>query len=175
MLFFFWVLKMKKQKTFKISLLIIILLFTILIFGSIYIKDNILISEYKELNYIASLSDIIGNINIDKINLNEPLLQGLNNEYYYNHNFLGQENTNGELVLDTYGDIENNNNNIIYTTKEKFKDFFLLQQKDIIKILYIKDQYCFQIKEITPKNKKTNDLIIKIKDTTNIYTKKIKC
>lgn len=56
-------------------------------------------------------SDIIGWIEIEGTNINYPVLQGEDNEYYMNHNYEKEESIYGELFLDTsYNwNIESNN------------------------------------------------------------------
>lgn len=60
-------------------------------------------------------SDIIGWIEIEGTNINYPVLQGEDNEYYMNHNYEKEESIYGELFLDTsYNWNIKSNNFLIY-------------------------------------------------------------
>lgn len=82
----------------------------------------------KEIN-----QDIIGWLEIEGTNINYPVLQSEDNEYYLNHDYKGAEDVNGSIFLDyatklgetsnymIYG--HNNKNGIMFDQLEKFKDY----------------------------------------------------
>ena len=88
-----------KMKIFKnINFLIIIILIMVILLSMFYLKNNVMISESSKVSYIDD-NDIIGYIRIDKNNINKYLLQGLDNQYYLNHNYLKNYDENGEKNL----------------------------------------------------------------------------
>ncbi|NLO85887.1 MAG: class B sortase [Clostridiales bacterium] len=61
----------------------------------------------EECNELLALnSDYIGWLTIDNTNIDYPVLQTDNEEYYLTHDFYGEENNNGQLVLDSGCDIK---------------------------------------------------------------------
>ena len=57
-----------------------------------------ILDEYKNV-YIKNKS-VIGWITIDGTNIDYPVMQTVNNEYYLNHNFEGKEDNNGSIFMD---------------------------------------------------------------------------
>lgn len=57
-----------------------------------------ILDEYKNV-YIKNKS-VIGWITIDGTNIDYPVMQTVNNEYYLNHNFDGKEDNNGSIFMD---------------------------------------------------------------------------
>lgn len=149
-------------------------MFSIIIIGVIFLKENVLTSEAATLNVTANLNDVIGVISIPKINFQEMLLQGLDNEFYYTHNFLKYDDMKGEVFLDYQGDLLNKNNMKIYANKERIENIDDLNAGDIINIFYIDKDYCYEVID----KKKGNYLIIVLKSskkTNNIIAKEINC
>lgn len=167
----FLVIKMKIYK--KVSFLIVVFLMIVLILGGLYIKNYAMISESSKTSYIIDDSDIIGSINIESINLNRNLVQGLDNTFYFSHNYRKNISNNGEFFLDFQGDLLNNNNPIIYSKKENIRFIDNLKMGDIIRINYLDNTLCYEIF-----NNENSDLLLKIYDNdliVNIFAKKIVC
>ena len=164
-----------KMKIFKnVGLLISIAFIIVLIFGYFYLKNQVMISESVSLN----VDDIIGYINIDSINLTNNLMQGYDNDYYLNHDYLKKDSLKGEFFLDYEGDLINNNNSIIYSKVDNIINYNNLKIGDKIEVLYLKDKLCYQIIDFNSKKLKNYDLLIKIYDKNikfNILSKKIMC
>ncbi len=57
-----------------------------------------ILDEYKNV-YIKNKS-VIGWLTIEGTNIDYPVMQTVNNEYYLNHNFEGKEDNNGSLFMD---------------------------------------------------------------------------
>lgn len=57
-----------------------------------------ILDEYKNI-YIKNKS-VIGWLTIDDTNIDYPVMQTVNNDYYLNHDFNGKEDNNGSLFLD---------------------------------------------------------------------------
>ena len=70
-----------------------------------------ILDEYKNL-YIKNKS-IIGWLKIDDTNIDYPVMQTSNNEYFLNHNFEGEEDKNGSLFLDKDCDAIHRSTNLI--------------------------------------------------------------
>lgn len=72
-----------------------------------------ILDEYKNL-YIKN-KNLIGWLKIDDTDIDYPVMQTSNNDYYLNHNFEGEEDKNGSLFLDMNCDaVMRNMNMIIY-------------------------------------------------------------
>lgn len=94
-------------------------------------KERILkVKKLQEIN-----ADIVGWIQIDGTNINYPVLQGEDNEYYLDHNYKKQKTEKGSIFLDkSYNwDIEGNNL-IIYghnlVNGQMFKDLLKYAKED---------------------------------------------
>lgn len=160
---------MKIQK--NISFYIMITFIVVIIFTYLFLKNNVMISQSISYKDKLNIDEMVGFINIDSINLNRALMQGLDNNYYFTHNYLRIKDNNGEVFLDTYGDLLNKNNSIIYAKKEIIN---ALNINDIIKILYLNNNLCYKVIN----NNKKFDLLIKVydsKDIDNYYAKLIDC
>lgn len=86
-----------------------------------YIKEeNIIENETKKSEFLAKLgelkkqnSDLIGWIEIPDTNINYPVVQTDNNDYYVNHNFEKQKSSTGTIFLHKDCDITKPSNNLI--------------------------------------------------------------
>lgn len=74
-------------------------------------KDLTVLSEYQTL-YNKNKS-LIGWLKIDDTNIDYPVMQTVNNEYYLDHNFNQEYDKNGSLFLDKDCDIVHRNTNLI--------------------------------------------------------------
>ncbi|MBS6955258.1 MAG: class B sortase [Enterocloster asparagiformis] len=93
----------------------------------------------------AENPDTIGWITIDGTNINYPIVQGTDNDFYLNHDFNGQENIAGAIYLDfeSQGNWDGRNN-IIYGHNMKNGSMF----KDVVKYkdeAYFKEHQFFTI------------------------------
>lgn len=127
----------------------------------------------SEISYVDN-SDIIGSIKIDKINLSNLLLQGLDNTYYFNHNYLKEKDKKGEIFLDYQGDLFYNKKATIYTNIDNVKNYNNIGTDDIIEVFYLYKTLCYKVIN----KPKKSDLVIRIIDAKNIekiYAKKVNC
>jgi hypothetical protein len=157
-----------KFKLYIVSICIISL------FGYIYLKDNV---EYSNSYEVISYSNDyeIGSINIPLLNIDRKLMQGLDNKYYLDHNYLNMDSNNGEFFLDTYGDLLNNNNSIIYSSVNNL-DINNIRINDLVNIKYWDNDLCYRVLSIN--NNIKHDLIIKLLDKNkeyNIFLLKVEC
>ena len=94
-------------------------------------KERMLkVKKLQEIN-----SDIVGWIQIDGTNINYPVLQGEDNEYYLNHNYKKQKTEKGSIFLDkSYNWDIASNNLIIYghnlVNGQMFKDLLKYAKED---------------------------------------------
>ncbi len=79
-------------------------------------------------------SDIVGWIQIENTNINYPVVQGSNNDYYLNHNYEKKYNVNGAIFLDKdYSWDIPSSNLLIYGHHSTFKDLLKYQSYDFYK------------------------------------------
>lgn len=144
------------------------------LFGYFYLKDNV---EYSNSYEVISYSNEyeIGSIKIPLLNIDRKLMQGLDNKYYLDHNYLNMDSNNGEFFLDTYGDLLNNNNSIIYSSVNNL-DINSIRINDLVNIKYLDNDLCYRVLSIN--NNIKHDLIIKLLDKNkeyNIFLLKVDC
>ena len=116
-----------------------------------------ILDEYKNL-YIKNKS-IIGWLKIDDTNIDYPVMQTSNNEYFLNHNFEGEEDKNGSLFLDKDCDAIHRSTNLIvyghhmksgkmfgtlnkysdisYYEKHPFIQFDTIYEKGVYQVMYV--------------------------------------
>lgn len=80
-------------------------------------------------------SDIMGWIEIKDTNINYPVVQGADNDFYLTHNYKKEKYINGSLFLDKDFDLKNGNSNyLIYGHRNKkglmFEDLMKYENKD---------------------------------------------
>ena len=74
-------------------------------------KDLVVLEKYKKL--FSQNKSLIGWIKIDDTNIDYPVMQTVNNEYYLDHNYNQQYDKNGSIFLDKDCDIVNPGCNMI--------------------------------------------------------------
>ena len=74
-------------------------------------KDLVVLEKYKKL--FSQNKSLIGWIKIDDTNIDYPVMQTVNNEYYLDHNYNQQYDKNGSIFLDKDCDIINPGCNMI--------------------------------------------------------------
>ncbi|MBR5597002.1 MAG: class B sortase [Lachnospiraceae bacterium] len=74
-------------------------------------KDLVVLEKYKKL--FSQNKSLIGWIKIDDTNIDYPVMQTVNNEYYLDHNYNQQYDKNGSIFLDKDCDITNPGTNMI--------------------------------------------------------------
>lgn len=90
------------------------------------INDYIDVKKLKEVN-----SDVKGWISIPNTNINYPILQGNDNNYYLNRDINKEYNRNGSIFMDYRNHEFNDNNTIIYGHNMNTEAMF----SDLIKII----------------------------------------
>ncbi|MBR4085127.1 MAG: class B sortase [Lachnospiraceae bacterium] len=126
-----------------------------------YTKDDKtvpeVLDEYKKL--YNTNKKLIGWLKIDDTNINYPVMQTNNNEYYLNHNMNQEKDRNGALFLDKDCDVINRSTNLIiyghhmksgrmfgnlddYESKEYYKkhpiiEFDTIYEKGTYEIMYV--------------------------------------
>ncbi|MBR4981015.1 MAG: class B sortase [Lachnospiraceae bacterium] len=74
-------------------------------------KELVVLEKYKKL--FSQNKSLIGWIKIDDTNIDYPVMQTVNNEYYLTHNYNQQYDKNGSIFLDKDCDITNPGTNMI--------------------------------------------------------------
>lgn len=95
--------------------------------------NNEFIEKVKELQ--QENADVKGWVRIDDTNINYPLLQTDNNDYYLTHNYKKEKSSYGSIFINSNCDIKNNNANIIIyghdmKDNQMFKDLLKYQDKE---------------------------------------------
>ncbi|MDO4343906.1 MAG: class B sortase [Eubacteriales bacterium] len=79
---------------------------------------------------LAMNEDIIGWLEMEAIDINYPIVQGTDNEYYLHRTFLGQDNFAGSIFLDYLNHSNfSNRNNIVYGHNMKNGSMFGILKK----------------------------------------------
>lgn len=129
------------------------------------------IEKVKELQ--QENSDVVGWIRIENTNINYPLLQGTDNDYYLTHNYKKEYSSYGSIYLKTQSDIKDVNSNVhIYGHSMKDKQMFgmlkeyknkeFYEQHPIIYIATEEDEAEYQIIYVFKSR-------IFYKDETNVF------
>lgn len=74
-------------------------------------KELVVLDKYKRL--YSENKSLIGWIKIDDTNIDYPVMQTVNNEYYLDHNYTQEYDKNGSIFLDKDCDITNPGSNMI--------------------------------------------------------------
>lgn len=74
-------------------------------------RELVVLPEYETL--YKKNKKLIGWLKIDDTNIDYPVMQTANNEYYLDHNFNQEYDKNGSLFLDASCDVVNRNTNLI--------------------------------------------------------------
>ncbi len=80
----------------------------------------------QQFNKLLEINpDIVGWIEVEETNINYPILQADNNDYYLNRNYLKEESRAGSIFLDYRNDVEESNkNSVIYGHRMKDGSMF---------------------------------------------------
>lgn len=118
-------------------------------------------------------TDIKGWVRIEDTNINYPLLQTDNNDYYLTHNYKKEKSSYGSIFINNNCDIKDDNANVIIyghdmKDNQMFKDLIKYQDKDFYEQHHI-------IKIATEKNENNYEIISAFKsrvfyqDETNVF------
>lgn len=89
------------------------------------ISDSIIDKDYYNEKVLKDMnSDYKFWIKIDGTNIDFPVVQGNDNDFYLNHNFNKEKNFSGSIFIDSKNDINNDNNIIIYGHNMKDDSMF---------------------------------------------------
>lgn len=161
-----------------------------------YSKD---IKVYSEINKIASNnSDMLDKsmlevnneykfwIKVENTNIDYPVAQGKDNDYYINHDFNKNENISGAIFLDYRNNFINDLNTIVYghhmrnetmfNNLVKFKDSNFFNEDNKIKIIYDGKELEYKVFSVYVIDDKNNYLITNFNNSNeyNNYIKEIR-
>ncbi|ELC8333277.1 class B sortase [Clostridium perfringens] len=89
------------------------------------ISDSIIDKDYDNEKVLKDMnSDYKFWIKIDGTNIDFPVVQGNDNDFYLSHNFNKEKNFSGSIFIDSKNDINNDNNIIIYGHNMKDDSMF---------------------------------------------------
>src|SRR5574344_2550781 len=86
-----YILKVQQMKQIKIIILVIICGLLLVHKTSLSINNEVITSN---------ITNIIGYIKVNNTNINYPIVQSSNNQYYLNHDYNGNHNSSGAIFLD---------------------------------------------------------------------------
>ncbi|MGN0308876.1 MAG: class B sortase [Lachnospiraceae bacterium] len=120
-------------------------------------KELVVLDKYKKL--YSQNKSLIGWLKIDDTNIDYPVMQTVNNEYYLDHNYTQEYDKNGSIFLDKDCDITNPGTNMIiyghhmksgkmfgnldkYSSKDYYQEHPLIQfdtlyEEGIWQIMYV--------------------------------------
>jgi sortase B len=132
-------------------------------------QELTVLSEYETL--YNKNKKLIGWLKIDDTNIDYPVMQTSNNEYYLDHNYNQEYDKNGSLFLDAECDIVNRNTNLIiyghhmssgkmfgnlnkYSSEQYYKDHSIIQfdtiyEKGTYQVMYVFRSKIYNEDEIT--------------------------
>lgn len=101
-------------------------------------------------------NEIVGWIEIDNTNINYPVMQGSDNDYYLTHNYESEEITGGSIFLDKNYDFEKpsenllvyghrNTSGIMFEDLTKYLDENFYNENRIIKFTTLEDDSLYEI------------------------------
>lgn len=95
-----------------------------------YIKMNLLEVDFNEL--LSKNSDTVGWIEVKGTNINYPIVQTTNNEYYLNHAFDKTKNDAGWVFMDYRNDAKNFDQNTIIYAHSRYNQTMFGSLKNIL-------------------------------------------
>ena len=120
-------------------------------------KELVVLEKYKKL--YSQNKSLIGWLKIDDTNIDYPVMQTVNNEYYLDHNYNQKYDKNGSIFLDKDCDITNPGTNMIiyghhmksgkmfgklnlysnrdYYEKHKYIQFDTIYEEGIYEVMYV--------------------------------------
>ncbi|AYE33762.1 class B sortase [Clostridium septicum] len=181
-----------------------LILISIVAFSSFKIVDKQIkyskdIKVYSEINEIASdnshmLDKSMLEVNneyrfwikVENTNIDYPVAQGKDNDYYINHDFNKNENISGAIFLDYRNNFINDLNTIVYghhmrnetmfNNLVKFKDSNFFNENNKIKIIYDGKELEYKVFSVYVIDDKNNYLITNFNNNNeyNNYIKEIR-
>lgn len=116
------------------------------------------VREIKKLNkedLSTHNQDFKGWITVDNTNIDYPVVQGKDNDYYLNKDFYGNKSSSGSIFMDYRNDNNNDPNVIIYghnmknktmfAQLEKFKDESFWKENNKIKLTQGDKEYVYEV------------------------------
>ena len=135
------------------------------------INNNMVLTENipKDNN-----DDIIGQLNIPRLNIDCQLVQGLDNKYYFSHDIEKKESKSGTIFLDYQSDLLNSNISYIYNISfnelSKYLNHDFLKKNNVITINYLGNVINYKIVNAytsTKRNKLSKDNLWLVIETSN--------
>lgn len=113
-----------------------------------YIKMNLLEVNFNEL--LSKNPDTVGWIEVKGTNINYPIVQTTNNEYYLNHAFDKTKNDAGWVFMDYRNDAKNFNQNTIIYAHSRYNQTMFGSLKNILSSSWYNNKNNHIIRMSTP-------------------------
>lgn len=113
-----------------------------------YIKMNLLEVDFNEL--LSKNSDTVGWIEVKGTNINYPIVQTTNNEYYLNHAFDKTKNDAGWVFMDYRNDAKNFDQNTIIYAHSRYNQTMFGSLKHILSSSWYNNKNNHIIRMSTP-------------------------
>lgn len=113
-----------------------------------YIKMNLLEVNFNEL--LSKNPDTVGWIEVKGTNINYPIVQTTNNEYYLNHAFDKTKNDAGWVFMDYRNDAKNFNQNTIIYAHSRYNQTMFGSLKNILSSSWYSNKNNHIIRMSTP-------------------------
>lgn len=113
-----------------------------------YIKMNLLEVDFNEL--LSKNSDTVGWIEVKGTNINYPIVQTTNNEYYLNHAFDKTKNDAGWVFMDYRNDAKNFDQNTIIYAHSRYNQTMFGSLKNILSSSWYNNKNNHIIRMSTP-------------------------
>lgn len=113
-----------------------------------YIKMNLLEVNFNEL--LSKNPDTVGWIEVKGTNINYPIVQTTNNEYYLNHAFDKKKNDAGWVFMDYRNDAKNFNQNTIIYAHSRYNQTMFGSLKNILSSSWYSNKNNHIIRMSTP-------------------------
>lgn len=143
-------------------------------------NKNELVSENVQrlINLKNENSDIVGWIRVDGTNINYPVLQSENNEYYKTHDYKKNVSGNGSIYVDSaYSFLMpsknmtihgvNNNNYVMFSELINYRNEEYMKNHKNIKFIDAENEYNYEVFALISCDDKKYEEFLKCEDVTN--------
>lgn len=168
----------KEILKYIITFLICIILSVVIIIGSSTNEKKVYVGSYKtqeskpveytkvkELQEENNNKDIKGYLTVPGTNINEPVLQGVNNEYYLSHGANKKKNIIGSVYLDYRVKINEGRKNLIYSHNSSSLNVPFKELEKYYNLDYYKEhQYIFLEDENNKQTYQIFSIFVETKD-----------
>ncbi len=132
-----------------------------------YIKLPLISVDFTEL--LKKNSDTVGFIKVNGTNINYPIVQAKDNDYYLNHSFDKKKNAGGWVYLDYRNDINDLQDNTIIYAHGRTNNTMFGTLRNVIKNSWYKDTNNYVVNLSTPEENTLWQVFSVYKIKTELY------